>query len=164
MGTGMEYFMGCRLGEGGFNCNGWRRKRCHALSPRPPSCYNLPMPYEWTPERTNRLKILWREGVSSRDIAYKIGGDLTRNAVIGKANRLGLSGGFGDGAKTQALKKTPVAPKAPIRRKCQWPFGHPDEPDFHFCEKPTFQTRPYCRDHCIEAYRRAVIPKTVPTG
>ena len=116
------------------------------------------MPYEWTPERTHRLKSLWREGVSAREIASKIGGDLTRNAVIGKANRLGLSGGFG---KTKILKKNAPAPKAPMRKKCQWPFGHPDEPDFHFCEKPTFPTRPYCREHCLEAYRRAVVPKTV---
>ena len=120
------------------------------------------MPYEWTPERTDRLKGLWRDGVSARDIAYKIGGDLTRNAVIGKANRLGLSGGFGNNAKTNLSKKSPPPPKkAPIRKKCQWPFGHPDEPDFCFCEKPTFQTRPYCQEHCLEAYRRTVVPKTV---
>ncbi len=118
------------------------------------------MPYEWTPERTNRLKTLWREGISARDIAYKIGGDLTRNAVIGKANRLGLSGGNGHGGKTKTPTKNVPVQKTLERRKCQWPFGHPDEPDFHFCEKPTFQTRPYCREHCMVAYRRAVVPKT----
>ena len=118
------------------------------------------MPYEWTPERTHRLKTLWREGVSARDIAYKIGGDLTRNAVIGKANRLGLSRSVEHSAKAKSLKKPTPPPKAPVCKKCQWPFGHPDEPDFHFCEEPAFQTRPYCKKHCMEAYRRAVIPKT----
>ena len=122
------------------------------------------MPYEWTPERTQRLTTLWREGVSARDIAYKIGGDLTRNAVIGKANRLGLSGGFGNSAKTKVSGKNILPPKKPpMRRKCQWPFGHPDEADFYFCEKPTFQTRPYCQEHCLEAYRRTVVPKTIPS-
>ncbi len=119
------------------------------------------MPYDWTPERTHRLKTLWRDGISARDIAYKIGGDLTRNAVIGKANRLGLSKSFGSGNKAKDAKKTTPSPPPPVLRKCQWPFGHPDEPDFHFCEKLTFQTRPYCREHCLEAYRRTIIPKTI---
>ena len=45
---------------------------------------------EWTDERVALLKEMWTAGYSARQIAEKLGGT-TRNAVIGKANRLGLS-------------------------------------------------------------------------
>jgi GcrA cell cycle regulator len=45
----------------------------------------------WTEERVETLKKLWAEGLSAAQIANKIGG-VTRNAVIGKVHRLGLSG------------------------------------------------------------------------
>lgn len=44
----------------------------------------------WTPERTETLRRLWLDGVDARTIATQLGG-VTRNAVIGKANRLGLA-------------------------------------------------------------------------
>ena len=43
----------------------------------------------WTPEREEKLKELWKKGHSGSQIA-NILGNTTRNAVIGKANRLGL--------------------------------------------------------------------------
>ena len=43
----------------------------------------------WTLERENKLKVLWKEGHTASKIATLIGGT-TRNAVIGKANRLNL--------------------------------------------------------------------------
>ena len=45
----------------------------------------------WTDERVERLKKLWNEGLSASQIAADLGG-VTRNAVIGKVHRLGLSG------------------------------------------------------------------------
>ena len=45
----------------------------------------------WTDERVELLKRLWSEGLSASQIAAQIGG-VTRNAVIGKVHRLGLSG------------------------------------------------------------------------
>lgn len=45
----------------------------------------------WTDERVELLKTLWAEGLSAAQIANKMGG-VTRNAVIGKVHRLGLSG------------------------------------------------------------------------
>lgn len=45
----------------------------------------------WTDERIELLKKLWGEGLSARQIADQLGG-ITRNAVIGKVHRLGLSG------------------------------------------------------------------------
>lgn len=45
----------------------------------------------WTDERVELLKKYWAEGLSASQIAGKMGG-VTRNAVIGKVHRLGLSG------------------------------------------------------------------------
>lgn len=45
----------------------------------------------WTEDRVEVLKKLWAEGHSASQIAKQLGG-VTRNAVIGKVHRLGLSG------------------------------------------------------------------------
>ena len=45
----------------------------------------------WTEERVELLKKLWTEGLSASQIANRLG-SVTRNAVIGKVHRLGLSG------------------------------------------------------------------------
>jgi GcrA cell cycle regulator len=45
----------------------------------------------WTEERVGELKKLWTEGHSASQIAKRLG-NVTRNAVIGKVHRLGLSG------------------------------------------------------------------------
>lgn len=44
----------------------------------------------WTDERVETLKRMWAEGQSASQIARELGG-VTRNAVIGKVHRLGLS-------------------------------------------------------------------------
>lgn len=43
----------------------------------------------WTDERIERLKALWQKGMTASHIADELGG-VSRNAVIGKAHRLGL--------------------------------------------------------------------------
>lgn len=45
----------------------------------------------WTEDRVEILTKLWAEGLSASQIATQLGG-VTRNAVIGKVHRLGLSG------------------------------------------------------------------------
>jgi GcrA cell cycle regulator len=45
----------------------------------------------WTDDRVDLLKKLWAEGLSASQIAGRLG-SVTRNAVIGKVHRLGLSG------------------------------------------------------------------------
>ncbi|MEO1718599.1 MAG: GcrA family cell cycle regulator [Pseudomonadota bacterium] len=45
----------------------------------------------WTDDRVETLKKLWAEGLSASQIAGRLGG-VSRNAVIGKVHRLGLSG------------------------------------------------------------------------
>jgi GcrA cell cycle regulator len=46
----------------------------------------------WTEERVELLKKLWTEGLSASQIAGRLSHGVTRNAVIGKVHRLGLSG------------------------------------------------------------------------
>jgi len=67
----------------------------------------------WTDERVELLKKLWSDGLSASQIAAELG-NVTRNAVIGKVHRLGLSGR----AKSAAAPAAPrnAAPrKAPAR-------------------------------------------------
>lgn len=67
----------------------------------------------WTDERVEILKKMWGEGQSASVIAKELGG-VTRNAVIGKVHRLGLSnraGSGGSSAKTAAEKKPKAAAK-----------------------------------------------------
>src|SRR3954463_16354278 len=45
----------------------------------------------WSEERVEQLKKLWESGLSASQIAAELG-NVTRNAVIGKVHRLGLSG------------------------------------------------------------------------
>ncbi|MHA6347376.1 GcrA family cell cycle regulator, partial [Roseivivax sp. CAU 1761] len=63
----------------------------------------------WTDERVELLKKMWNEGQSASQIAKELGG-VTRNAVIGKVHRLGLSNRSGGGAEAEA---EPVAAAAP---------------------------------------------------
>jgi len=55
------------------------------------------MSAEWDEPRTELLKRLWVAGEPARTIAETLGGGVTRNAVIGKAHRLGLTGQHGKG-------------------------------------------------------------------
>jgi GcrA cell cycle regulator len=48
----------------------------------------------WTPERKAELRQLWLvEGLSASVVAARMGGGISRNAVIGQASRMGLSRG-----------------------------------------------------------------------
>lgn len=65
----------------------------------------------WTEERVELLKKLWNDGLSASQIAGELG-NVTRNAVIGKVHRLGLSGR----AKSPTASSQPrPARKAPAR-------------------------------------------------
>jgi GcrA cell cycle regulator len=206
----------------------------------------------WTDERIERLKELWSQGVTASQIADELGG-VSRNAVIGKAHRLGLQsrpspvkanepeapaaaaekpraapkakaaasapepqpepktkaasgrqapapaapaaapaaastpshpqvrsigpGGFvRQGPSDQQAPIPPAPPRRLVPAKpspeiadktslldlnektCKWPVGHPGEPDFHFCGRPSNPGFPYCVDHCGVAYQ-AQLPR-----
>ncbi|MGR3289663.1 MAG: GcrA family cell cycle regulator [Paracoccaceae bacterium] len=65
----------------------------------------------WTDDRVETLKKMWGEGQSASQIAKELGG-VTRNAVIGKVHRLGLSNRAGGGSKPAVREKVKAAPKA----------------------------------------------------
>ncbi len=118
----------------------------------------------WTDERIALLKKHWDKGLTASQIAEKLG-EVTRNAVIGKAHRLGLSG------RPSPLKQTaakPAAKPAPepqpeqneiitllmlTERMCKWPIGHPGEPEFQFCGAKSTPGHPYCAPHAAAAYQ-----------
>ena len=66
----------------------------------------------WTDERVELLKKMWGEGQSASQIAKELGG-VTRNAVIGKIHRLGLSNRTG----TTGASKADAKPKAEAKAK-----------------------------------------------
>jgi len=70
----------------------------------------------WTDERVDVLKKMWGEGQSASQIAKELGG-VTRNAVIGKVHRLGLSNRAGSGGGKSAAPKADAKPKAPAKPK-----------------------------------------------
>ena len=60
----------------------------------------------WTDERVSLLKKLWLDGLSASQIAKQLGG-VTRNAVIGKVHRLGLSGRAAPSQPARPVFKAP---------------------------------------------------------
>ena len=142
----------------------------------------------WNETNVARLRELWDQGLPTAQIGKLLG--FTKNAVVGKAHRIGLE------RRPSPIRRTAVKPdrkkaRSPVmptlnfenkdteeklnfseiktfqpaiknifspikKRGCEWPEGHPDEPEFHFCNKERFDDKPYCLDHCAIAY---VIPE-----
>ncbi|MEM6340781.1 MAG: GcrA family cell cycle regulator, partial [Pseudomonadota bacterium] len=105
----------------------------------------------WTDERVELLKKMWGEGQSASQIAKELGG-VTRNAVIGKVHRLGLSNRTGGGG-TSTPKTEPKAKPAPKA-----------EPK---PAKPQLKTEPAIKPEAQEARppipaRRQIIPAGQP--
>ncbi len=102
----------------------------------------------WTDDRVDSLKKLWLDGLSASQIAKQLGGGVTRNAVIGKVHRLGLSGRATPSKPARPVMRTPrparpitAATAAPLRRPA--PIGStasstpvPPTPVVFRCEAP----------------------------
>jgi GcrA cell cycle regulator len=119
----------------------------------------------WTDERLEQLRGLWDKGLSISQIGEQLG--VSRNAIAGKAHRMGLPKRPSPIAKGAAEKKVPVAPEMPerdvplrlelrrlewSRSKCCWPSGDPKHKGFSFCGQAIVPGKPYCLTHCQEAY------------
>ena len=142
----------------------------------------------WDDNNVSKLRELWDQGLPTAQIGKLLG--FTKNAVVGKAHRIGLE------RRPSPIRRTAVKPdrkkaRSPIipklnfeaekdstkesnlnqgvfqptvknlffnntKRGCEWPIGHPEEVDFHFCGKDRFEDKPYCLDHCAVAY---VVPE-----
>jgi len=136
----------------------------------------------WTLERVDKLKQLWGKGNTAGQIASIIG-EVTRNAVIGKAYRLNLAAksvqkknSFNQVSQNQENIPQPERKARRSRFKsllldksfepenpksleelhdgiCRWPIGHPNEPDFYFCGRKSMKDFSYCKLHVLYAFQ-----------
>lgn len=102
----------------------------------------------WDDNKVAILQQLWNEGKSASEIARTLGEPITRNAVIGKAHRLGLQS-----RPSPVIRDTRATILTLNDRMCKWPFGHPGEASFHFCGKKSGPNTSYCGEHTEQAYR-----------
>jgi GcrA cell cycle regulator len=75
----------------------------------------------WTDERIERLKKMWHDGATASQIADELGG-VSRNAVIGKAHRLGLEqrpSPVKAGEEKEVKKPAPIAAPKPATPKAE---------------------------------------------
>ena len=107
----------------------------------------------WTKSKVDKLSSMWAKGVPAREIANKLG-NVSRNAVIGKANRLGLSKKVKEQPSIIGNKEVNINSLIANMKGCKWPIGHPGDEDFYFCGKEVIPGKPYCAEHCLVAYRR----------
>lgn len=185
----------------------------------------------WDSNMLKKLKALVGKGLSTAEMGKKLG--MSKNAVVGKLNRLGWNAKATEvvekttvkdakkapkatgakvkspakkatvkkyGVKIDAKKSKVVAeksgavvkksddgknePKPPVKEiktaskktkkdlalhelliqhalqmanlkpnQCRWPIGDPDSDNFHFCGETVFSGKPYCYEHCRQAYQ-----------
>ena len=112
----------------------------------------------WTDERVETLKKMWADGQSASQIAKELGG-VTRNAVIGKVHRLGLSNRVGGSGKAEdpAPEKAEAAPEPkPAAVKAEAPRARPE---------PAAEPRPASpapAPAAVPASRKQIIPAGQP--
>ncbi|NQY59317.1 GcrA family cell cycle regulator [Cognatishimia sp.] len=109
----------------------------------------------WTDERVELLKKMWGEGQSASQIAKELGG-VTRNAVIGKVHRLGLSNRATTSTKSDSATKAEAKPKAaPKPKAAAKPKADP---------MPEMKTEPAVpqRPAATPSNRKAIIPAGQP--
>ena len=108
----------------------------------------------WNDERVEILKKMWGEGQSASQIAKELGG-VTRNAVIGKVHRLGLSNRAGSAPAGGAANASAAkSPPAQAKEKAEAaPAAKPAAPK----ETPEPKGEPP-----MSAARRAIIPAGQP--
>lgn len=123
----------------------------------------------WTDERVETLKKMWAEGQSASQIAKTLGG-VTRNAVIGKVHRLGLSN---RASTAKAADPAPAAkdagdpapePKSarkPAARKAAKPAAAPQPADPASAEPETGADAPEPAQSSAPP-RRTIVPAGQP--
>ena len=133
----------------------------------------------WTDEQVEELKRLWEKGLTTGEIGKALG--VSKNAVVGKAHRLGLNGRpspirrgdeeteetVSEAVEKKKETKAAASKKSTAKEKekrklftvndltstsCRWPIGDPKDEDFHFCGKEALPDKPYCAEHAAIAY------------
>ncbi|MBU3031404.1 GcrA family cell cycle regulator [Paracoccus marinaquae] len=111
----------------------------------------------WTDERVETLKRMWGEGQSASAIAKELGG-VTRNAVIGKVHRLGLSN------RNDEAEAAPAAADPAVEKKIEKkpsPEARP-EPAAARPEPAAAQPQPAAQPSFTPATRRPIVPAGQP--
>ena len=122
--------------------------------------------FVWDEDKLNKLKKLWDDGLPITKIGNELG--VSRNAIAGKAHRMGLPkrnspiSKSGDLRKNQSQRTSETKNHLPLkimlrdvewsRNRCCWPIGDPKLPGFAFCGTPIIPGRPYCEEHSNLAY------------
>jgi len=118
----------------------------------------------WTDERIDSLKNMWEKGLTASQIAEELGG-VSRNAVIGKAHRLGLKSRPSPvKAKPQTKKGTKPAPKAKKPAAKSGAAATPKEE--HVARRAMPPPTPAARTHAAQQARQPKHdgPKIVSVG
>ena len=117
----------------------------------------------WTDERVETLKKMWSDGQSASQIAKELGG-VTRNAVIGKVHRSGLSNRAGAASPAPAPAKPTPKEKPAVAAAAPKPTPKPAATKAKPASTPT-EPEPEELDENgipISAARRAIIPAGQP--
>ncbi|MBJ6371348.1 GcrA family cell cycle regulator [Sedimentitalea arenosa] len=109
----------------------------------------------WTDERVETLKRMWGEGQSASQIAKELGG-VTRNAVIGKVHRLGLSNRTAGTATPKPEAKSKPATPAPAPKPEAKPRPQPKTEAARPQADPNAEAKP------STPARRQIIPAGQP--
>ncbi|MGE3643847.1 MAG: GcrA family cell cycle regulator [Beijerinckiaceae bacterium] len=109
----------------------------------------------WTDERVEQLRKLWMDGLSASQIANTLGSGITRNAVIGKVHRLGLSGRV----KAPSSSKPRVRSSQPRQSRVQRRPGGGGA--VHGNTALAYQARPYVQP-VARALEEIVVPMSNP--
>ena len=120
----------------------------------------------WDEKQLVKLKKLWDEGLPITKIGLELG--VSRNAIAGKAHRLGLPkrnspiSKSGEPRKNKSISNFETSKELPLkillrevewsRNRCCWPLGDPKLPGFSFCGTSIMPGRPYCEEHSNLAY------------
>ncbi|NAZ35246.1 GcrA family cell cycle regulator [Rubellimicrobium sp. CFH 75288] len=104
----------------------------------------------WTDERVETLKRMWSEGASASQIAKELGG-VTRNAVIGKVHRLGLSNRGGPAEQ----------PEEPAEESAAAPEAMPEAPDEPDLPAEPQEPEPEAQEPPAP-FRRPIVPAGQP--
>ncbi|MFN4062220.1 MAG: GcrA family cell cycle regulator [Paracoccus hibiscisoli] len=121
----------------------------------------------WTDDRVETLKRMWSEGQSASAIAKELGG-VTRNAVIGKVHRLGLSNRNDEPEAAPAPEPAPapaapeVKPAAAVRPAPIPAPAAPPRPEPVAAAQPEPEPEPATQPAFVPVPRRPIVPAGQP--
>ena len=117
----------------------------------------------WTDERVETLKRMWGEGQSASAIAKELGG-VTRNAVIGKVHRLGLSNRTEEPEAAAAAPAAAPQPAAAPAKKAEKKPAPPKAAPEPVAEKPApvAEEKPAPQQSFTPVPRRPIVPAGQP--